>query len=67
MAQIDIQYARIKGSTRHLWIKYHNDPKFSDRQVCANTVDPDQKNWSDKGLHCLLFHLYRLKALLCAL
>ena len=21
---------------------YHNDPKFSDRQVWANSVDPDQ-------------------------
>ena len=66
VAQIDIQYARIKGSTRHLWIKYHNDPKFSDRQVYANSVDPDQKNQSDKALHCLLFRLFHLKALLYA-
>ena len=22
--------------------KYHNDPKFSDRRVWANSVDPDQ-------------------------
>ena len=21
--------------------KYHNDPKFLDRQACANSVDPD--------------------------
>ena len=21
---------------------YRNDPKFSDRQACANSVDPDQ-------------------------
>ena len=31
---------------------YHNDPKFSDRLVLANSADPD-----DQGLHCLLFHL----------
>ena len=31
---------------------YRNDPKFSDRQVRANSADPDQ---SDQGLNCLLF------------
>ena len=29
---------------------YLNDPKFLDRQVWANRLDPDQ---SDQGLHCL--------------
>ena len=23
-------------------VKYHNDPKYSDRQVRANSVEPDQ-------------------------
>ena len=37
---------------------YHNDPKFSDRQVLANRVGQDQ------GLHYLPFHLHLLEALL---
>ena len=36
---------------------YHNDPKFSDIKVWANSADPDQTApISDQGLHCLLFH-----------
>ena len=33
---------------------YRNDPKFLDKEVWANSADPDQ------GLHCLLFlmHLF---------
>ena len=34
---------------------YHNYPKFSDRQVWANSADLEEQ--SDQGLHCLLFHL----------
>ena len=33
---------------------YRNDPKFSDRQFWANSVEEQ----SDQGLHCLLFHLH---------
>ena len=50
-------------------MSYHNDPKFSDRQVWANSVDPDQTNpkglgvWSDQGLSCLPFRLYLLAVL----
>ena len=36
--------------------KYHNNPKSWDRQVFANSVDPDQMPHfaaSDQGLHCL--------------
>ena len=40
-----------------------NVPKFSDRQVWANSVDPDQEP-SDQCLHCLPFRLHRLGALL---
>ena len=29
--------------------KYRNDPKFSDRQVCANSADPDQTAQSDQS------------------
>ena len=42
----------------------HNDPKFSDRQVWANTLDPDQTA-PDQGLHCLPFGLHRLDSLFC--
>ena len=39
--------------------EHGNDPKFSDRQVWANTPDPDQTApLGDQGLHCLLFHLH---------
>ena len=37
--------------------KYYNDPKFSDRQVLANSVDPDPEEQSDQGLHSLPFCL----------
>ena len=50
---------------------YRNAPKFSDRQVWANSVDPDQtaprsksEEQSDQGLHCLQFPLHLLDALL---
>ena len=46
---------------------YRNDPKFSDRQVWANSADPDQtapKEQSDQGLHCLQFPLHLLDAFL---
>ena len=44
---------------------YRNDPKFSDRQVWANSVDPVQTVprgavLSNQGLHCLLFCLHLL-------
>ena len=42
---------------------YRNVPKFSDRQVWANSADPDQTA-PDQGLHCLQFHLHFLEALL---
>ena len=38
---------RQKQSQYH---SYRNDPKFSDRQVLANSANPDQ---TDQGLHCL--------------
>ena len=44
-----------------------NDLKFSDRQVWANSADPDQtaplllEEQSDQGIHCLLFHLHRFE------
>ena len=43
---------------------YRNDPKFSDRYAWANSADPDQKEQSDQGLHCLPFRLHRLNSLL---
>ena len=43
-----------------------NVRKFLDRQVWANSADPDQTatEQSDQGLHCLQFPLYRLDVLL---
>ena len=43
-------------------IDYHNDPKFSDRHVWANSADPDHK-----GLHCLLFLLHVFDKILSGL
>ena len=38
-----------------IWIysAYHNIPKFSDKQVWANSADPDQLCESDLDLLCL--------------
>ena len=44
-------------------ILYRNDPKFSDGDLQANLVDPDQKQ-SNQGLHCLLFRPQPLDAIL---
>ena len=45
---------------------YCNVRKFSDRQVWANSADPDQtaQEQSDQGLHYLQFALHLLDALL---
>ena len=43
---------------------YRNVSKFSDRQVWANSADPDQTA-PDQGLHCLQFPLHLLDSLLC--
>ena len=48
-------------------VMYSNVPKFLDRQVWANIVDPDRaaaRGESDQGLHCLPFHLHLLDAVL---
>ena len=45
---------------------YCNDPKFSDRQVWANSAAPDQtEEQSDEGVHCLPFRLHPLDTVLC--
>ena len=41
---------------KKLW--YHNDPKFLDRLVWANSEDPEK---SDQVLHCLLFSLHGMR------
>ena len=46
---------------------YHNEPKFSDGQVLANSADPDQtpvllEEQSDQGRHCLQFRQHLLDA-----
>ena len=43
-------------------MQYRNFPKFSDRQVWANSADPEQ---SDQGLHCLQFPLHPLECITC--
>ena len=40
-------------------VKYHKDPKFSDRHVSANSADPDQTE-----VHCLLLILLLLQTFL---
>ena len=46
-------------------IRYHNDPKFSDRYAWANSADPNQiEEQSDQGLHGLPFRLHHLDSLL---
>ena len=45
-------------------LKYHNNPKYWDRQAWANSVDPDQmpqNATSDQGLHWLplIQHYFR--------
>ena len=43
---------------------YRNDLKFLDRQVWANSVDPDQTTVWSRGLHCLTLCLHVLDTLL---
>ena len=57
-----------KITINHLTLKHqhnHNVPRFSDGQVWANSIDPDQTA-PDQGLHvhCLLFCLHLLDHLL---
>ena len=43
---------------RAMFSKYYNNPKYWDRQVLANSVDPDQMlqiALSDQGLHYLAY------------
>ena len=54
---IDISVQKLKMA-----VKYHNDPKFSDRHVWENRADPDQTE-----LHCLLFILLLLQTFLCCM
>ena len=39
-----------------VFMQYHNNPKYWNREAFANSVDPDQMPQnvaSDQGLHCL--------------
>ena len=49
----EISVRRQNGRTNSY---YRNDPKFSDRQVWANSADPDQT--ADQHLDCLPFRLH---------
>ena len=56
------EVAQILGSKMKVFIMLF---KFSDRQIWANSVDPDHtaprlKEQSDQGLHCLPFCLHLL-------
>ena len=60
----------VKDALIRFWVRlesgyklYHTDPRFSDRQDWANSVNSDQEQ-SDQGLHCLLFHLHLSQAIL---
>ena len=52
---------RCSHEEAHIYCKF--DPNYSDRQVWANIVNPDQTapgGLLDEGLLCLPFHLHRL-------
>ena len=57
--KIEICVRRQNGRTNSY---YRNDPKFSDRQVWANSADPDQT--ADQRPDGLPFRLHLLNALL---
>ena len=47
------------------FVKTHNNLKYSDRQVFANSIDPDMtKERSDQRLHVLSIHTHYLVSLL---
>ena len=65
---LKLSYSRISTTRKHfrqyhlinfdsLISTCHNDPKYPDRQVWANSLDQDQ------GLQCLPFCLYLFDAL----
>ena len=63
-----VAYYKLNPPTDKLLLQhgirqYHNDPKFLERQVLANSADPDQIA-PTLGLHCLALHLRLLDALL---
>ena len=62
----NISKNKLKYTKLSFLMIYRNVPKFSDRQVCANSADPDQtaEEQSDQGLHCLQFQPHLLDALL---
>ena len=47
------------------FFNYCHDPKFLDKQVWADSADPDQKTAPRgaiyQGLHCCLFNLHHLQ------
>ena len=53
----------LRNTFKMILFDYRNVPKFSDRQVWANSADPDQTA-PGQGLHCLQFPLHLLDALL---
>ena len=59
--RVSTVYVFMKISKYYRRALYQYDPEFSDRQVWANSADPDQ---SDQGLHCLPFRLHLLDILL---
>ena len=52
--------SRIESSSGNC--TYCNDPKFSDRQIWANSADSDQT--ADQSIHCVPFRLHCLDSLL---
>ena len=53
-----------KKRTNRFLPNYGNSPNFLDRQVFANSADPDLEEQSDQGLHCLPFRLHLYDMLL---
>ena len=46
-----------------MYISYCNEPKFLDKQVLENSVDPDPQGEADQGLRSLPFLLHLLDTL----
>ena len=59
---------KLSDSEAKILYGYHNETKFSDRRVWANSEDLDQtapEGESDQGLYLLLYRMHLLDILPC--
>ena len=50
LSQLDLTQSQFYNK---LYERYHNDPKYSDRQAWANRSDPDQSGQEPPGQPCI--------------